>query len=140
MESRSINVEGLDRLRELGHSKNVGQKREALKQAAREFESVFMYQVVQAMRQTVPKGSLVEKGEGEEVFEGMLDEEWAKKLAGRGGPASLSEVIYRQLSRAAGLEEERGAAGAQTVRAPANRDLRLPAPAQGTAKAGEARL
>ncbi len=122
MESRSLNVGGFDHLREQGHSKNVGQKREALKQVAKEFESVFMYQVVQAMRQTIPKGGLVEKGEGEEMFEGMLDQEWAKTLAGRGGPAGLSEVIYRQLSRAAGLEEEGATAGAQAVRAlpPAN--------------------
>ena len=136
MESRSLNVSGFDHLREQGHSKNVGQKREALKQAAKEFESVFMYQVVQAMRQTIPKGGLVEKGEGEEMFEGMLDQEWAKTLAGRGGPASLSEVIYRQLSRAAGLEEEGAATGAQTVTALPPANLVTP-PAPGTAKVGK---
>jgi flagellar protein FlgJ len=106
METRSVNVEGLNHLREMGHAKDAEQRRAALKQAAKEFESVFMYQVVKAMRQTVPKGGLVEKGEGEEIFEGMLDEEWAKKLTSRGGPNSLSEVLYRQLSRAAGLEKK----------------------------------
>ncbi|MBI2502349.1 MAG: rod-binding protein [Candidatus Latescibacteria bacterium] len=138
METRSIN--GLDRLREQGHAKDAGQRRAALKQVAEEFEAVFMYQVVQAMRQTVPKSGLVEKGEGEEVFEGMLDEEWAKKLAGRGGPASLSEVLYRQLSRAAGLEEE---GGARAVQAPSaapvpKAETRLPAP--GAAEAGKTKL
>lgn len=138
METRTVGVEGLDRLREMGHSKNVGQKREALKQVAKEFESVFMYQVVQAMRQTIPKGGLVEKGEGEEVFEGMLDQEWAKKLTGRGGPASLSEVLYRELSRAAGLEEERKAGGVHLLSAPAPANI-VRAPAPGVAKADEAR-
>ena len=101
-----------------------------------------MYQVVKAMRQTVPSGGLIEKGEGEEMFEGMLDEEWAKKLSARGGPSSLSEVLYRQLSRAAGLEEDEGAAALQTARTvlpPANYGRPL-APAAGTARAGEKEL
>jgi flagellar protein FlgJ len=106
METRSLGVDGFDRLREQGHAKDANQRREALRQVAKEFEAVFMYQVVKAMRQTVPKGGLVEKGEGEEMFEGMLDEEWSKKLVSRGGPSSLSEVLYRQLSRAAGLEKK----------------------------------
>lgn len=114
METRSINVEGLNHLRDLGHAKDANQRREGLRQAAKEFESVFMYQVVKAMRATVPKAGLIEKGEGEEMFEGMLDEEWSKKLSARGGPSSLSEVIYRQLSRVAGLEEE-PATGAPTT-------------------------
>ena len=118
METRSVNVEGLNHLREMGHAKDADQRRAALREAAREFESVFMYQVVKAMRQTVPKGGLIEKGEGEEVFEGMLDEEWSKKLVSRGGPTSLSEVLYRQLSRAAGLEEEGGAMASQTAKNP----------------------
>lgn len=67
MESRSINVEGLNHLRDLGHAKDANQRREGLRQAAKEFESVFMYQVVKAMRQTVPTGGLVEKGDRKSV-------------------------------------------------------------------------
>ncbi len=108
--TRTLHLEGL---RQQGRAAAQEQRRAALRQAAQEFESIFLYQVISAMRQTVPKGGLIEKGAGEEVFEGMLDEEWARKLAGRGGPGSLSEVLYRELSRAAGLEgeEETGAAG-----------------------------
>jgi flagellar protein FlgJ len=139
METRSLGVDGFDRLREQGHAKDANQRREALRQVAKEFESVFMYQVVKAMRQTVPKGGLVEKGEGEEMFEGMLDEEWAKKLVGRGGPSSLSEVLYRQLSRAAGLEEEGGAAASQTTitTSPPIRALGPSVPVAGPARAGK---
>ena len=36
----------------------------------------------------------------------MLDEEWARGLAGRQGPGGLSEMIYTQLSRRLGLEPE----------------------------------
>jgi flagellar protein FlgJ len=135
METRAIGAEGLNHLRELGHARDAGQRRAALREVAREFEAVFMYQVVKAMRQTVPKGGLVEKGAGEEVFEGMLDEEWAKKLSSRGGPTSLSEVLYRQLSRAAGLEEE----GAATPLSPAA-EWRSLIPAAGRAGAGKKEL
>lgn len=142
METRSLGVGGFDLLREQGHAKDADQRRAALRQAAKEFESVFMYQVVKAMRQTVPKGGLVEKGEGEEMFEGMLDEEWARKLAGRGGPASLSEVLYRQLSRAAGLEEEEGGGTFHTAKTtpPPTAEWRLLVPAVGKVGAGKKNL
>ncbi|MCC7262323.1 MAG: rod-binding protein [Candidatus Latescibacteria bacterium] len=139
METRSINVEGLNHLRDLGHAKDANQRREGLRQAAKEFESVFMYQVVKAMRATVPKDGLIEKGEGEEMFEGMLDEEWSKKLSARGGPSSLSEVLYRQLSRAAGLEEDEKAAGVPAVNTvlPTETNWRKLTPAMGTARVGK---
>ena len=143
METRSISVEGLDRLREQGHAKDIGARRLALRQTVKEFESVFLYQVVSAMRKTVPKDGLVEKGEGEEVFEGMLDEEWAKKLAGRGGPGSLSEALYQRLSRAAGLDEDPGtpAIGAVTAApALAATGMALPAVAPGKATVGKKKL
>ena len=130
MESRSIGVQGLDRLREQGHAKDIVARRAALRETAKEFESVFLYQVVSAMRKTVAKGGLVEKGEGEEVFEGMLDEEWAKKLSGRGGPGGLSEALYQRLSRAAGLDQETGASAVSALApAPAIQAIALGPPA-----------
>ena len=60
------------------------------------------------MRKTVGEGGLLNKGNGEEIFEGMLDEEWSKKLAGKSGPGGLSEMLYRQLSVRLGLDEDEG--------------------------------
>lgn len=88
-----------------GSGQSLAAKRSDLQKAAREFESIFLYQVISAMRATVHNGGLIEQGAGEKVFAGMLDEEWAKKLAGRGGPSSLSELLYRQLSRQMGLDQ-----------------------------------
>jgi flagellar protein FlgJ len=74
------------------------ERRQALREASRQFEAIFIQQMIAAMRKTVGDGGLIRKGVGEQVFEGMLDEEWAKKLAGKTGPNGLGELLYRQLS------------------------------------------
>lgn len=80
--------------------------REGLRAASKEFEAIFVYQMISAMRQTIGENTMMPKSNGEEIFEGMLDEEWSKKLAGTNGPGGLSEILYRQLSRQMGLDEE----------------------------------
>ena len=84
---------------------SLDDKRAALREASREFEAVFMNQMVSAMRKTVGEGGILNKSNGESIFEGMLDEEWAKKMASKTGPNSLSEILYKQLSHRMGLEE-----------------------------------
>lgn len=78
---------------------------QALRQATEEFEAVFLNQMIAAMRSTVGEGSLIQKSAGEKIFEGMLDEEWSQKLAGRHGSRGLAHVLYQQLSRQMGLED-----------------------------------
>ena len=86
--------------------------RARLKAASEEFEAIFVNQMLSAMRKTVGEGSLIPKSNAQEIFEGMLDEEWSRKLAGKSGPGGLSEILYRQLSRQMGIEEESGTAAA----------------------------
>ncbi len=81
-------------------------RRAGLRQVAQEFEAVLTQQMVTAMRQTVGESGLVAKGQGEKIFESMLDEQWARRLASAGGPSSLSEMLYRQLCRQSGLAPE----------------------------------
>ena len=88
-----------------GHG-TVEEQRTALRQAARQFEAVFINQMISAMRKTVGEGGLIDKSNGQDIFEGMLDEEWSKKLANKSGPNSLSEILYRQLSVRLGLDEK----------------------------------
>lgn len=96
----------LDQLRSGARGTDTESTRQALRTAAQEFEGVFMNQLVSAMRKTVGDGGLIQKSQGEKMFEGMLDEQWARGLAGRHGPGGLSEMIYRQLSRQMGLDDE----------------------------------
>tara|TARA_Y100001968_G_C19054048_1_gene570551 strand:+ start:220 stop:675 length:456 start_codon:yes stop_codon:yes gene_type:complete len=86
---------------------SLDEKRAALREASRQFEAVFMNQMISAMRKTVGEGGILNKSNGESIFEGMLDEEWAKKMASKTGPNSLSEILYKQLSYRMGLEEKK---------------------------------
>ena len=91
-------------------AETIEQRREALKESAKQFEAVFVHQMISAMRKTVSESSMMPKSNGQKIFEGMLDEEWSKKLVERSGTGSLSEILYRQLSENMGLNElEEGA-------------------------------
>jgi murein DD-endopeptidase MepM/ murein hydrolase activator NlpD len=74
------------------------QKNAELKKACKEFESVLTYEMLKSMRSTVDKCDLFDGGEGEEIYESLLDQELSKKLTGYGSN-SLAEILYRQLSR-----------------------------------------
>lgn len=98
-----------------GQSKGtLEERRDALRQASRQFEAVFINQMITAMRKTVGDGGLLNKSNGEEIFEGMLDEEWSKKLANKTGPNSLSEILYNQLSVRLGLDEKSNAGAGES--------------------------
>ena len=86
-------------------AETIEQRREALRESAKQFEAVFVHQMISAMRKTVSESSLMPKSNGQKIFEGMLDEEWSKKLVNKSGPGSLSEILYRQLSTHMGLDE-----------------------------------
>lgn len=100
--SRSL----LDQLRSGARGTDLESTQQALRDASIEFEAIFMNQLVSAMRKTVGESGLIQKSQGEKMFEGMLDEEWARGLAGRHGPSGLSEMIYQQLNRQMELEDE----------------------------------
>ncbi len=66
-----------------------------LKKACQEFEAIFTYQLLKSMRKTIEKCDLFNGGQGEEIYESLLDQELAKKLAGS-GPGSLADLLYQQ--------------------------------------------
>ena len=74
--------------------------------AARQFESLFIQQMLQGMRDTVPESDLIDGGLAEEIYEGMLDQEYAEKMA-ESGNMGLADKIYEQFtSEQAGLSYE----------------------------------
>jgi murein DD-endopeptidase MepM/ murein hydrolase activator NlpD len=90
----------------LSRPKEKGDKDEALKKACKEFESVFTYELLKSMRRTIEKCDLFHGGQGEEIYESLMDQELSKKMAGL-GPKSLAEVLYRQF-RKEGVAEDQG--------------------------------
>ena len=67
-------------------------KEQELRKVARDFESLFMSQLLQAMGKTVPEGSMTTGGMAELLFNQVM----GKALA-EGGGIGLAEIIYRDL-------------------------------------------
>lgn len=71
--------------------------RARLREATATLEGVFLQQLFQAMRATIPEGSGEARSEGEKMFTGMLDEQLSQLTAARSS-RGIGEAIYRQLS------------------------------------------
>ena len=90
------------------HNKS-DQKDKALKKACQEFESIFTYQLLKSMRRTIEKCDLFHGGQGEEIYESLLDQELTKNVAGVGFN-SLANLLYQQFKGEglSGAGQERG--------------------------------
>jgi Rod binding domain-containing protein len=68
-----------------------------LYKACEDFESLFIKQMLDVMRKTVEKNGLFDGGIAEDIYEDMLYDEYAKKMA-QTAQFGLAETIYRQVS------------------------------------------
>ena len=69
---------------------------EAIHEAARTFESLFLNEIMKNMRKTLPEDGLLNQGFANNVFNSMLDQEYSQ-LAAKSGQLGLADVIARQL-------------------------------------------
>jgi Rod binding domain-containing protein len=79
------------------------ERRNRLKLAAKEFESLFYYQILKTMRKTVPEspfsqGGPVSGGAGKDIFMDMFDQELSKSV-NADGPGSLAGLLFDQLEK-----------------------------------------
>lgn len=56
----------------------------SLKNSATEFESLFFEIMLKSMRDSIQKSNFIDGGNGEDVFQGMLDSEYSRVLASQG--------------------------------------------------------
>jgi flagellar protein FlgJ len=94
----------LQQMTELTRS-TKSQDEKKLRQTSRDFEAIFVNQLLDAMDKTIDReDSLVDGGRGEEIFRGMLNENIAKSIAnhpeGSGTGFGIAEAIYKQASQA----------------------------------------
>lgn len=70
----------------------------ALKKSAESMEGLFVQQLFQAMRASVPTDGLLERGAGEDMFASMLDQNIAESVAQQDhGPGDLSTSLFESL-------------------------------------------
>ena len=92
----AMDTRSLDSLR----ARAASDPKAAVRESARQFEALFMNELVKSMRSSVPDSGLGD-GSGSKLGSDMLDQQYAHQLTGmRGG---LSEAIMRQLERQMGL-------------------------------------
>ncbi len=84
-----------------------------VKQLSKDFEAVFLEQMLRTMRSSVQKSGLVDGGNAEEIYRSMLDGEYAKIMAGQ-GTSGLSQMIERQLLQTMGVKSEASEVAAKT--------------------------
>jgi flagellar protein FlgJ len=66
--------------------------------ASQDFEALFIKQMLDVMRKTIHKeDDLLNGGLGQDVYEDMLYDQYAKKMAST-AQFGLADMIYRQLS------------------------------------------
>ena len=72
--------------------------RAELRKLAHQLEGVFLAQLFQAMRSSVPDSGLTENAPGKETFVALFDEHVANEASAR-LQRGLGEALYRQISR-----------------------------------------
>jgi flagellar protein FlgJ len=82
----------------------------AIREAAKQFESLFMQQLLKSMRDTTLSSGMLEN-QGTEMGTSMLDSQYATQLAGR--PGGLADAIARQLERQMGFTADEAAGPAR---------------------------
>ncbi|HHW60966.1 MAG TPA: hypothetical protein GX404_03575 [Syntrophomonadaceae bacterium] len=74
------------------------QDKEKLMEACLDLESVFINQVFDNMRKTIPEGGLWEKSFAMSTYESMLFEEYSNQIS-RTSSIGIAELLYKQLAR-----------------------------------------
>lgn len=69
-----------------------------LLEKCREFESLLYAEMLRAMRKTVEKSPLFYGGRAEDIYTSLLDDEYAKVMAGS-MQRGIAEALYQQLKR-----------------------------------------
>ncbi len=69
-----------------------------LRQAARDFESIFLTYMLKTTRNSFPQGGIFPSTTGQKIYQELMDEELAKAVS-RGGGVGLADVLIRELTR-----------------------------------------
>jgi flagellar protein FlgJ len=78
---------------------------QALKEAARQFEALFLQMVLKSMRDATPKEGMFDS-EQTRMYESLLDQQLTQVMAGKGGGTGLAAMIEKQLKGASGSDPE----------------------------------
>jgi len=79
---------------------------ESIKETAKQFESLFMRELIKSMREATMKSGMLDNP-GSDLGNDLLDQQFAVQMSGR--PGGLSDLIAAQLSRQMGVADPKAA-------------------------------
>lgn len=82
-------------------AKNMAQ----IEEAAREFEAVFIAEMMKPMFENISTEAPFGGGKGEEIFRGMLVQEYGKQMAAK-GTIGIADHVKAELLRIQGVKDE----------------------------------
>ncbi len=103
-------------IKAIGGLEAFGMKKDSpaeMRKAVKEFESLFISQMLKEMRSTVMQSELLHTSSSEDIYTSMLDTELSKVMAHSGG-IGLGDMLLRQLS----VEWERGSSEGAPMETP----------------------
>jgi soluble lytic murein transglycosylase-like protein len=89
--------------------KDSGDSRAGLEKAAKEFEGVFLNQLMKAMRATIPENELFNSAGPTKFYQQMYDTEMSKALADRDTGMGIARLIVQQLETSLAADESAAA-------------------------------
>lgn len=72
---------------------------EKLWKQCQNFESVFTGILIGAMRKTVQKSELFSGGRGEDVFQNLLDTQFAQGISNKGDGIGIAKMLYESFTK-----------------------------------------
>ena len=77
-------------------AKTANGTNEKLREAAQDFEAVFLSQMIKPMFDTVPTNTMFGGGQAENIYRGLMVDEFGKSVAKAGG-IGIADTVYREL-------------------------------------------
>ncbi len=68
-----------------------------IEKLSRQFEALFLKEVISSMRKSVPENGLLNGGNAEKIYRSMLDDQFAAQMAER-GDSGIARAIYESMS------------------------------------------
>ncbi|WP_461481181.1 flagellar assembly peptidoglycan hydrolase FlgJ [Porticoccus sp.] len=105
----ALDVQGLERLKHSARNDEAG----ALKEAAKQFEALFLQSMLKSMRDAIPKSDLMGGGSQSQFYDSLMDQQWAQHLSARGVGLADQLVAHLQSQQqlAGQLRDSDGLAG-----------------------------
>ncbi|MDA3904165.1 MAG: rod-binding protein [Desulfuromusa sp.] len=98
MESRIDSAQLFSQVTTQAPNAHKGQDPQKLKEAAQQFEAIFIQQMYKEMRKTVPDDGLIQRGNADDIYAQLQDMEAAKITAQQGG-IGLADLMMQQLTK-----------------------------------------